>query len=414
MYNAAAFDDPAFPPADQPFDSLSRSAQKIILGKTATFLGAQDLRTAANSFRTFHTPSSEMLSEANLIRRALVNFGTDGRGCVNYLEKRLGELVKTTDTALSKELFARWLKNNVPQQDCARLPASADFAPRTLEQLQELEHIAEQPLPEEYGGLPRHLLIDELINSAIQKLSPESRKNLRCSAALNGHLEIVNVLLQNYIPTEQELGIIAVLAARGGHLHILQLLHDTYGFSENVLGAAAVMAASKGHQHLVHYLLNSYDFTQALRGGVALAAAANGHLEIFQLVFRAADPLVSEVIIGKTICAAAENGHLEMVRFLLEKGPSQNSREEALRNAAARGHTEIFCLLYRQGPISKSTRAMAGEAAAQGGHFRIAHALLVGGPIYFQPLMLGLLGNATLVYGVNAVYKLGRRTLGKN
>eukprot|EP00968_Pinguiococcus_pyrenoidosus_P010338 scaffold808_cov194-Pinguiococcus_pyrenoidosus.AAC.1 len=183
-------------------------------------------------------------------------------------------------------------------------------------------------------------------------------------AALNGHLEIVNVLLtQECNPeAENEDGETPLfLAAKNGHVEIVNVLlqQGCKPEVENDNGETPLlMAAGSGHLEVVNVLLAQGARATGIRhdGATALyVAAQNGHLEVVKMLWnqaRKSEAAASEDATSSLI-AAARNGHLEVVQELLRNGVNAEGTSKngftALHHAAEKGHVGVASLLLESG-----------------------------------------------------------------
>ena len=206
-------------------------------------------------------------------------------------------------------------------------------------------------------------------------------------AAYNGHLDVVNLLLEyakviNYVPYRP-----AALgwAAYRGHLDVVNPLLE-YGVQLNpgrLLGkkrgsgtTALMLAAYGGHLEVVRFLLeNGADihvytakwlsvqtglgtiYFQEIGGNALMLAIDQGHAEVVRLLLEhwmweySAD---GRDDYGQTaLMYAAAAGDLEMARLLLENGAPVNAQTDvgttALMFAAAFGHAEMVRFLVENG-----------------------------------------------------------------
>ena len=193
------------------------------------------------------------------------------------------------------------------------------------------------------------------------------------SAAENGHLEVVRLLLEAGAfcdqATTDDGTTPLILAALEGHLEVARLLLEAGASCDKAAtddgSTALIQAAEDGHLEMVHLLLEagaSCDQAKTSDGTTPLIfAAQNGHLQVVRLLLlagascdkaRTSDEATALIL-------ASFNGyfgvvrlllHLEVARLLLEAGAScdmarTSDGATALDCAAQSGHTEIVRLL---------------------------------------------------------------------
>jgi serine/threonine-protein phosphatase 6 regulatory ankyrin repeat subunit B len=120
-------------------------------------------------------------------------------------------------------------------------------------------------------------------------------------------------------------------------------------------------AASNGHLEIVQWLLqNGAALAEKNENGdtALLCAALNGHLEIVQWLLQNGVALAEKDEDGDTaLLCAALNGHLEMVQWLLQNGATLSEKNEngdtALLCAACYGHLEIVQWILKHGATTE-------------------------------------------------------------
>lgn len=200
-----------------------------------------------------------------------------------------------------------------------------------------------------------------------------------------------------------------VTAASNGHLEIVRILLE-HGAKKGIDNALET-AASKDHQELVLLLLkHGANVDNALE-----AAVANEHHEILTILFQhrkvpthTVDPILLRAAlkgqhetvriliqhgsiesISKALVGAAKNGHHETVQCLLQETEKcgyryllQNAFDDALINAATNGHHEVVhTLLMQETTRSRITiygniRTTALHSAGTNGHHETVRLLL--------------------------------------
>ncbi|KAK7873728.1 hypothetical protein R5R35_013260 [Gryllus longicercus] len=171
-------------------------------------------------------------------------------------------------------------------------------------------------------------------------------------AAVNGHAECVEVLLQRGDKNDQSTGEVLVNAAYWGRLDVLKIL---------LRGGAGAKESRE----------------EALR-----AAAHGGHRACIVALLDAGVDVNARDIKTKltALCLAAMNGHAECVEVLLQRGDKNDqSTEEVLVNAAYRGRLDVLKILLREGASAKKSREEALRVAAKKGHKGCIVALLDAG-----------------------------------
>ncbi|KAL2825287.1 ankyrin repeat-containing domain protein [Aspergillus cavernicola] len=215
------------------------------------------------------------------------------------------------------------------------------------------------------------------------------------SAALNGHVEIVQLLLE-----KGALGLdFALMAAsRGGHLTIIQLLM-TKGADvnardeEGVYGTAVQAASMGGHLGVLQFLCknNAEDDTQVGRFKGALNAAATlGHGEIVVILLaRGGDNIYESADYIGALQAACFVGDLRAVTALAPHVADINAQTvfsmSALCAASSKGHTKVVHVLLRHGADARLCDSVDNpdyiplQAAVSGGYVEIVEMLIVKG-----------------------------------
>ena len=107
-------------------------------------------------------------------------------------------------------------------------------------------------------------------------------------------------------------------AAANGHVDILELLLQDSRISTTAKNVALRVAGLNGRTEIVQYLLNNAQVNITIDDDYVLrSAAANGYTDLVRLVLR--DPRVNvNASYGNALRASAKNGHVDIVRLLLE------------------------------------------------------------------------------------------------
>jgi ankyrin repeat protein len=172
------------------------------------------------------------------------------------------------------------------------------------------------------------------------------------AAAIGGHIQTVNILLDSGIPIDSiggRYGNALQAAAFYGHEALVELLYKK-GASTHVgcyWGNAIHTAAHSGNDSLVEYLLDIGEDVNCISGklGSPLACAAEkGHTKIAQLLIDAgADVNMQAGIYGSPLHVAALWGHEDLAELLLRNGADVNgwdaSARTPLHEAITKGHS---------------------------------------------------------------------------
>lgn len=228
----------------------------------------------------------------------------------------------------------------------------------------------------------------------------ESRKSFKAapinSAAENGHIEIVKLLLANGadITVQDAKGWTPLnSAAWGGHLEVVKLLLENgadFTVPSNDYWTPLVVAAYHGHLSVVQLLLEKgADIIASTEDGWTPlnSAARGGHLEVVKLLLEnGADMTVQDADGWTPLNSAAREGHEEVVKLLLDKGADftvpSNEYWTPLVIAAFKGYLSIVQLLLDKGADSTAPTEDGWtplDSAARGGHLEIVKLLLEKG-----------------------------------
>jgi ankyrin repeat protein len=195
-------------------------------------------------------------------------------------------------------------------------------------------------------------------------------------AAYNGHLEIVNFLLENNADLdtfaaffEGEIpvnGTALHLAAHAGQLKVMEAL---IAKGANLNGSDGTYdyltplhtAVRDGKMDAVKLLLDKGADINAFNGAEDTAitiAAENGQLEILQFLVSKGSSLNVSSNVQTPLLAAAENGHLNVVKYLVEKGLNINEgtkfrKDTPLHMAAQNGYADVVSFLLEKGADTK-------------------------------------------------------------
>ncbi len=187
-------------------------------------------------------------------------------------------------------------------------------------------------------------------------------------ASQNGMTEVARALLEHMadvsIFTRGYNGLNALMhASNNGHLAVVNVLLEL-GASANASrpsnGLTAVMrAAENGHLPVVAALLDRGGDVNAVRSSDGLnslmRACQNGQLEVAQLLLQRGASVNAATTDTHTtpLMWASERGHLEVVRLLVGQGAQVNATNKAAMTAVQlarqEGHTEVVHLLLQSG-----------------------------------------------------------------
>ncbi|KAK6342226.1 hypothetical protein TWF730_001704 [Orbilia blumenaviensis] len=227
-------------------------------------------------------------------------------------------------------------------------------------------------------------------------------------ASLNGHRDIVKLLLENgadvntsgpeiyswsLINNREDLILLlahdnqyedhgnAILgASSNGNRDVVELLLE-YGANINKDGGKALCgAAQNGHRDVVELLLKNGANINWYYGKALYRALVNGHRDIVKLFLEVgADVNLDD---GNFLYRASEYGYQDVVELLLEGGAGINARNKsaALRGASWGGHRNIVELWLKNGAdVNASGEKGALYAASLRGYQDVVELLLEGG-----------------------------------
>ena len=214
-----------------------------------------------------------------------------------------------------------------------------------------------------------------------QDISSEERQSLAVwQAAQNGCPETLRDCLKNGGIADRFKQWILKDVAKNGHLTILQILLDRVSFTKITKGLAAYYAAGKGHLLIVQALLERESIDESNRQLAIQEAAKEGYLDIVKVLL-AAGP-VDDFLRSTSIVKAAGHGHLEIVQFFLAyKEISEETRGRAVVAAAQKRDVRIVKILLENGAINNFYRNMAFNSASNNFHLEIIQLLLANGTV---------------------------------
>ncbi|KAL8756238.1 MAG: hypothetical protein Q9199_003060 [Rusavskia elegans] len=229
------------------------------------------------------------------------------------------------------------------------------------------------------------------------------------AAASSGHEIMFRALLPNKHAYIELYGHITLaLAAANGHQYIVEiLLQQGVPVDEQVdmCGETPISAAAaNGHDHVVQFLMANG--ARLLREGVTPLhrAAQNGHATVARTLLQADDDCTESRRLGVSnppdllgalnwagetpLHQAARNGHADVVRVMLEHAPRNDTRwlqastpasshkQTALHLAAANGHLAVVRLLCGYGNLADGNGEKPIVLAAEGNHVSVVEALV--------------------------------------
>lgn len=211
-------------------------------------------------------------------------------------------------------------------------------------------------------------------------------------AACNGHLDVVQYLLNSRADIHTEENFVFTLACSNGHLAIVQLLINA-GFEIDIISIRESIV--NGHSEVFQFLLQETrktadEFFQeaALKGDVKVIkrmillpnldfntaiqnAASHNHLPVVKKISQFHDT-------SWALRKAAANGHIEIVKFLVEKRGANIhiAKDEPFRNSALNGHLPVLSFLFHAGANIHASEDDALRKASSKGHLHIVKFLL--------------------------------------
>jgi ankyrin repeat protein len=150
----------------------------------------------------------------------------------------------------------------------------------------------------------------------------------------------------------------ALLAAvSAGHTQAVELLIAAGAQVDGGDGEALRSAAQNGHVEVLRVLLSASVDTDAL--DVLLAACSSGHLSVVQLlVDRGVDMRAGQDAALREACA---RGHADIAQFLIDRGADVHAEDdEAMHEASANGHQHIVLLLTQHAIVQERALVASG------------------------------------------------------
>ena len=184
----------------------------------------------------------------------------------------------------------------------------------------------------------------------------ENKDRLLLWASENGHIEVVQVLLDdgaNIEATNDFEYTSLTLASENGHSDVVQLLLNTGANIEAMDDnerTSLILASESGHIEVVHVLidyganLEAKDYDPGIPS--LILAIQNRHLEVVQLLLDSGANVDTIDYIGRTpLMVAAEDGQIKAVHILLSSNADieafDDDDDTALTLATRFGHSEI-------------------------------------------------------------------------
>ncbi|KAJ7435622.1 ankyrin repeat domain-containing protein [Mycena latifolia] len=226
-----------------------------------------------------------------------------------------------------------------------------------------------------WKGIPKHYYLRPLSISAAcglevtmkqllnQGIAPEDMDAALCAASSNGHINLVQLLIDAGAKINSEgdhYGHPLAAASKNGHELVVQLLiqngADINAQSE-AFGNALQAASQNGHELIVWLLIEKGADVNAQGGhyGTALQAASMcGHESVVRLLIEKGSNMNPQGgFCGNALQAASQNGHELVVQLLIKKGAEVNAQGghlgNALQAASLNGHELVVQLLIEKG-----------------------------------------------------------------
>ncbi|NDD99510.1 ankyrin repeat domain-containing protein [bacterium] len=229
---------------------------------------------------------------------------------------------------------------------------------------------------------PNTLRIIEMLLENGAQISEDNRGEAVINAARNGHVDIVETLLQNGPISDWYREWAVINAARTGHVDVIEMLLRNGSIREDYRGEAVMKAAGNGNVQVIDTLLQSGPISEDHRGRAVMKAARFGHVQVIDTLLRNGPISIQDRGWAVVYAAQCQNPYLIQgtIERLLQNGQiSDMHRGSAVVHVATRGHVDVIEMLLLNGQINDEDRRSAVLNAAQNGHFRIIDRLLEGG-----------------------------------
>lgn len=237
-------------------------------------------------------------------------------------------------------------------------------------------------------------------------MEPDSYERAVSGAASNGYMHVLNLLLENINEAAKYVSAAIESAAQAKETSILSRLHERYHLHSNLgaaFSSALYLSALNGHVNLVEVLLDTYDIDinyKGPAGRTALhAATADGNTKIARLLLRMDEIDINAQDENKwtALHLAAETNHTEIIRLLLARLQLARDKSDtciniqdkfgttALHLATEKGHSETVALLLAMDMLDinaqDNLRRTALHLAAGKGDAEMLELLLQGAQI---------------------------------
>ena len=197
-----------------------------------------------------------------------------------------------------------------------------------------------------------------------------------CTASAYGHLEVVQVLLDQGVDINAQSGKYSnalCMASTFGLVEVVQLLLDrgaNVNAQDEGFGNALFAASAQGYHVVVQLLLGQGADSNAPfedYGNALYIASERGHVKVVQSLLDGGACINAEGgLHDNALCGASACGHREVVQLLLDRGANINAQNSGYGNAlcaaSARHHTHIVDLLLSQGANASAQTGQYGNA----------------------------------------------------
>ncbi|GBG34276.1 Ankyrin-2 [Hondaea fermentalgiana] len=224
-----------------------------------------------------------------------------------------------------------------------------------------------------------HLSVVTLMVQSSQVDVHLDEEDALCQAAMNGHTQIVEILLAHEAKPSCMRSFPFRMACRNGHLDAARLLAaDPRTKVEEVDAEALNSAAYYGADDLVEKILATSACAELVMSGEpARIALERGHLKTARRIL--ADSRMPETSSSLLLASASWSGLTEVVEELLRDADVDPSAEgqSAIRAASANGHAATVAVLLQANGVDPSV--LQNEAlrfASRGGHLDVVKLLL--------------------------------------
>jgi hypothetical protein len=178
---------------------------------------------------------------------------------------------------------------------------------------------------------------------------PENINKALCYGAENGHLEIVQYLVEKGADIHVDNDYALLFSAENGHLDVVKYLIEKNGDLDISIEWALLLSAENGHLEVVKYLFELRDNSRIVND-ILRSSARNGHLDVVKYLVEECGADIHSAD-ECALCHSAENGHLDIVIYLVEgacttgfvaQGADIHARNDyALLLSAENGHLDV-------------------------------------------------------------------------